>query len=402
MAILLSAAIAVIYFALMTDFLDSVHTTMDSLLKSGFYDVASSVIVVAVVLVLVSLTLSVRLRLVVAMTLSAWMSYNADAFACITTFSDRVSIATDALVKSDLWQNIFATAAIASVLIFNILRPQQTPLQQPIAAPKARPNKSPPRRSVSPGGKKREIDLNTRAVPFASRAVRQQHGGTCYAHAIATVVRATIERNAIKRDQARREASYVPSSEHLRNRLVDRYGVDGASVQAALRWCCGEYGLKFEALSSERDAHRTLKNGRPLVATMVLSEEDWVSRRPLRPDPNTLTHAVSLLCIPIRSTHLHKTSCPLPAHSMHHRAHVHRDRRWSHAQTVRRLSRLSVRVLRWMRRCIGPHARLLPADAAGGVPAQAGGCDVELSRRLRQRLPPRRVRARSGDHPVHG
>ena len=98
-----------------------------------------------------------------------------------------------------------------------------------------------------------------------STAVRRQEGGTCYAHAVATVLRAA-ESRIVGRNPS-------PHADTVAS-IVGRHGSDGGSVEKVLDEECPKRQLRWRKVS-EADARKAAKAGRVLVATFRLTEAGW-------------------------------------------------------------------------------------------------------------------------------
>ena len=97
----------------------------------------------------------------------------------------------------------------------------------------------------------------------------KQIGGTCYAHASATVLHLAMLRIF------HREGGH-PDFDKLRDKLIDRFGVEGANVERLLREVCPEYRLHYEKVNTEQ-AMSAITSGRPILATFHLTGGEWES-----------------------------------------------------------------------------------------------------------------------------
>ena len=284
-------------------FIDSLKANLDRWLESFVPTIEHETIFLTVCCILATFLvftvlkslpprISFCLKISAAAALTVAAANYTGAFVPVLAITNSIDAELDRLFEStELWENVLGVVSLAVLIVFVSAIPPimiillfssapSPPLRGVDRTPSNRPHKSPPRRSISPGDKRRMIHLETVAVPFVSRAVHRQQGGTCYAHAISTVVRAALERNAVKRGRSPgSHMSHVPSFEHMRNSLISRFGVNGGNVDSVLDWCCGQHGLKYEALTAARDAFRTLKSNRPLVAVFCVSRDDWVRER---------------------------------------------------------------------------------------------------------------------------
>jgi len=102
-------------------------------------------------------------------------------------------------------------------------------------------------------------------VAAVSVGVHRQVGGTCYAAASATAVRAALNRI---------DGYDAPSWEYLYNMLTDRFGSCGYHTATAVAWLCSEYGIQ-SARVSEAQAEDALRKGRAVIAEFSLSKDDW-------------------------------------------------------------------------------------------------------------------------------
>ncbi len=98
-----------------------------------------------------------------------------------------------------------------------------------------------------------------------------QVGGTCYAHAVATVYHLAMHR-IVGRDEG--NGSLNPEFEQIKGRLITEYGEDGAVTQSVLATVSPEYRLQFKEVN-EIHARQALNHRRPLVATFFLRKNQW-------------------------------------------------------------------------------------------------------------------------------
>ena len=110
------------------------------------------------------------------------------------------------------------------------------------------------------------------SVPVSS-AVRTQSLGTCYAHAIATVVRATESRIVSR--------PVLPHHEIVQN-IVSKHGYEGGDVEKVLAEECPTRNIRFKKIQSlSNESHlqtciKTVEIGkRPVLMYFALSEEQW-------------------------------------------------------------------------------------------------------------------------------
>ena len=110
-------------------------------------------------------------------------------------------------------------------------------------------------------------DCNTLSSCYLalSSSVHHQFGGTCYAHAIATAVRAT-ENRIVGR---------VPMSHaEIVRQIVAKHGRDGANTEEVLKEECGKRRLGFCRIDVE-DMIEVMQANRSLVVTFHFSEDVW-------------------------------------------------------------------------------------------------------------------------------
>mmetsp|Transcript_103400 Transcript_103400/g.183264 ORF Transcript_103400/g.183264 Transcript_103400/m.183264 type:complete len:367 (+) Transcript_103400:485-1585(+) len=120
---------------------------------------------------------------------------------------------------------------------------------------------------VDPGFEKVRRTSFRFECPRASSMVHHQIGGTCYAHASATIVR-----SAEKRIVGRRLVSH----EDLVGKIVQKYGCNGGHVKRVLQDECPSRCLRFKE-SSKAEAQVALQLGRPVLAAFYLTESQWTA-----------------------------------------------------------------------------------------------------------------------------
>ena len=93
----------------------------------------------------------------------------------------------------------------------------------------------------------------------------KQHGGTCYAHAIATVIHMSL---------CRIYGRIPPKFEDIKNDLINIYGKDGASTKNVLEKELPKYKLHYKEVN-EQEAKEAILKGRPCIFTFHLDKIGW-------------------------------------------------------------------------------------------------------------------------------
>ena len=96
---------------------------------------------------------------------------------------------------------------------------------------------------------------------------KQQHGGTCYANAIAAVFHLAMSR-IVGREGG------VPDFYEIRDRIIREYGVQGANTFKVLTRVCSNYRLRFRKVK-EAGARKAINERRPVVARFSLYDGQW-------------------------------------------------------------------------------------------------------------------------------
>ncbi|XP_044171755.1 uncharacterized protein LOC114970722 [Acropora millepora] len=96
---------------------------------------------------------------------------------------------------------------------------------------------------------------------------KRQRGGTCYANASAAVMHLAMKR-IIGRDGG------YPDFFELRERLIAKYGEDGAIIEHVLNEICPDYRLQCETVDAI-GAMEAISAKRPVVATFHLTGAQW-------------------------------------------------------------------------------------------------------------------------------
>lgn len=99
----------------------------------------------------------------------------------------------------------------------------------------------------------------------ASVTTHAQVGGTCYANAVATVVRAA---------ESRIVGRSLEGHAAMVNRIVAKYGSNGGVVRTVLKQECESRQLLCEEVDEQR-ARDAIDRGRAVVCTFHLSDEQW-------------------------------------------------------------------------------------------------------------------------------
>jgi len=93
----------------------------------------------------------------------------------------------------------------------------------------------------------------------------KQDGGTCYANAIATAIRATESRIVGRRSE---------SHDVLKNQIIRTYGSNGANTWKVLQAECKKRHLQCEAVTEDEAMQSLLKN-RVIVCRFRLDDDQW-------------------------------------------------------------------------------------------------------------------------------
>ena len=94
-----------------------------------------------------------------------------------------------------------------------------------------------------------------------------QKGGTCYAHAVATVFHL-----AMRRIEGRENG--VPDFADICQKLIDEYGKQGAVTETVLNIWAPKYRLRYKKVD-ELGARQAINRRRPAVATFRLDDQQW-------------------------------------------------------------------------------------------------------------------------------
>ena len=100
-----------------------------------------------------------------------------------------------------------------------------------------------------------------------SFGAKRQHGGTCYANASAAVMHLAMQR-IIGRDGG------YPDFFDLREKLIAKYGREGASTKEVLKEICPEYRLQCQTVDAI-GAMEAISAKRPVVVTFQLTGAQW-------------------------------------------------------------------------------------------------------------------------------
>lgn len=115
--------------------------------------------------------------------------------------------------------------------------------------------------------KVKKISLEEKKIKsLISDDIHSQKGGTCYANAIATVLRAAESRIIGRR--------LTPHSDLVRQ-LVDTWGDKGANEALVFAVECPKRRLRFKQCIFVRDVDDALRNNRTLLAAFHLDEDQW-------------------------------------------------------------------------------------------------------------------------------
>ena len=111
------------------------------------------------------------------------------------------------------------------------------------------------------------LDIYINGANEGFQPEQQPPGKTCYAHAAATVIHLAMKRIV------GREGGY-PDFRGVRDKLIERYGKDGAKVGEVLGYVCSDYRLRCRK-RDEYGALRAVMKKRPVVAIYQLSHAEW-------------------------------------------------------------------------------------------------------------------------------
>ena len=93
----------------------------------------------------------------------------------------------------------------------------------------------------------------------------QGPNGTCYAYAIASAIRRA---QSLKKEK-------LTSHRKIRNRLIRKYGRDGAHVCQVLEEQSRKYNITFKKTSSREKAEEALRRKQGLIIRCSLTEKQW-------------------------------------------------------------------------------------------------------------------------------
>eukprot|EP00475_Leptophrys_vorax_P018020 TRINITY_DN24635_c0_g2_i1.p1 TRINITY_DN24635_c0_g2~~TRINITY_DN24635_c0_g2_i1.p1 ORF type:complete len:318 (+),score=68.17 TRINITY_DN24635_c0_g2_i1:104-1057(+) len=117
--------------------------------------------------------------------------------------------------------------------------------------------------------------------------IPRQHGGTCYANAVAAVICLATRRivgrkmRGIEREgmvECRWDSEkwgHYPDFDSLREQIIKKYGEIGANTGDVLDDFCETFGLQTKIVTEELARHAISKLLRPSVATFSLTESQW-------------------------------------------------------------------------------------------------------------------------------
>ncbi|XP_068678870.1 uncharacterized protein [Montipora foliosa] len=113
-----------------------------------------------------------------------------------------------------------------------------------------------------------DLDLYINKANKSFKPTQQdQDKGTCYAHAAAAVMHLAMKRII------GRVGGY-PDFDELREKLITKYGVKGASTFEVLKQVCPEYRLQCKRVDAVK-AIKAISEKRPVVATFYLTGAQW-------------------------------------------------------------------------------------------------------------------------------
>ena len=113
--------------------------------------------------------------------------------------------------------------------------------------------------------KRRDFDPESTDVDPISDEVHSQVLGTCYANAIATVIRAT---------ESRIVGRIIEDHKKMVDRIVSKWGTNGAYTFKVLQEECIKRQLSCKYID-ERACQEALKQGRAIIATFALDAKQW-------------------------------------------------------------------------------------------------------------------------------
>eukprot|EP00421_Protoceratium_reticulatum_P067336 CAMPEP_0168408690 /NCGR_PEP_ID=MMETSP0228-20121227/26800_1 /TAXON_ID=133427 /ORGANISM="Protoceratium reticulatum, Strain CCCM 535 (=CCMP 1889)" /LENGTH=555 /DNA_ID=CAMNT_0008422383 /DNA_START=1 /DNA_END=1665 /DNA_ORIENTATION=- len=109
------------------------------------------------------------------------------------------------------------------------------------------------------------ITAENECLVRTSSGVHAQTGGTCYAHAVATVIRAA---------ESRIEGRKLQEHESIVSPIIQKFGSNGADPEKVLRHECPKRRLHFRQVD-RNEAVVALRAGRAIVFAFWLSDQQW-------------------------------------------------------------------------------------------------------------------------------
>ena len=110
------------------------------------------------------------------------------------------------------------------------------------------------------------------------KAQERQNGGTCYAHATAAVFYLATRRILGREGEANIPFTipYYPDFTEMRDKLVDRFGRQGAIPREVLEYACPIYRLRYKFLGGDViKALCAITAKRPVLAIFFLTNDEW-------------------------------------------------------------------------------------------------------------------------------
>ena len=95
--------------------------------------------------------------------------------------------------------------------------------------------------------------------------VRNQNGGTCYAHACTCILMLVLSRIVGRR---------IPGYEELSQEIINQFGTDGGFPETVFDHFCPRYQLRWTEINITETKQR-LRESRPILAYFYLTDKQW-------------------------------------------------------------------------------------------------------------------------------
>lgn len=122
---------------------------------------------------------------------------------------------------------------------------------------------------------KKKSGYNQSNKAEVSKKAHKQEGGTCYAFAIASVIRAARRRLRNYQQRNGMRLSSVPDHKKLVKRIVDRFGDEGASTRQVVKYYAPKFGMKYDVITWEEAEDAVVDEGRPVVYDFYPDSSQW-------------------------------------------------------------------------------------------------------------------------------